>query len=78
MSEAAYEQAVAFCRPNWLKNHMKEKKLGFSFGLAVTHSADVVHLAKFAGFTAILMNMEHNRADIGVAADMCNAALNLG
>ena len=76
--DAAYQQAKATVRPNWLKDKMQAGGMGYSFGLTMTHSAEVVHLAKLAGYTAILLNMEHQRADIGVAADMCIAALNLG
>ena len=76
--DAAYQQAKATVRPNWLKDKMQAGGMGYSFGITMTHSAEVVHLAKLAGYTAILLNMEHQRADIGVAADMCIAALNLG
>lgn len=78
VSQEVLDQTNAFCRPNVLKDKMATGGLGWSFGITMVHSAEAVHLAKLAGYTAILLNMEHQRADIGVAADLCCAALNLG
>jgi hypothetical protein len=76
--EASIAAVAAACRPNLVKETMASGKLAYSFGMTMTHSAEVVHLAQRAGYTALLLNMEHQRADIGVAADMCCAALAFG
>lgn len=75
---AAIAATKRACRPNLVKYTMSAGRLAYSFGMTMTHSAEIVHLAQRAGYTALLLNMEHQRADIGVAADMCCAALAFG
>ncbi|RSH94112.1 hypothetical protein EHS25_006766 [Saitozyma podzolica] len=75
---AAKAQVDALIRPNFLKDHMDSGALGFSFGITSAHSAEVVHFAKIAGYTAILMNLEHQRTGLETACELSCAALNLG
>lgn len=70
--------ASAVVRPNLVKNVMASGKLAWSFGMTMAHSPELVHLAQRAGFTAVLLNLEHQRTDIGTAADICCAALAFG
>ncbi|WWD07590.1 hypothetical protein V865_005691 [Kwoniella europaea PYCC6329] len=73
-----YQKTMSLVRPNWLKEKMEEGGLGFSFGMSMTFSPDVALLAKVAGYTAVLINLEHCRAGIETACDVACACLNIG
>ncbi|KAK6903653.1 hypothetical protein I203_107158 [Kwoniella mangroviensis CBS 8507] len=73
-----YQKTMSFIRPNWLKEKMEAGGLGFSFGMSMTFSPDVALLAKVAGYTAVLINLEHCRAGIETACDVACACLNIG
>jgi hypothetical protein len=77
-NDATLAATLAIARPNPLLETMRAGKMGFSFGITMAHSTEVVHLAKIAGFTAILLNLEHQRTNIETAAELCCAALNHG
>jgi hypothetical protein len=79
VTDTSAQTAVdALVRPNFHKDAMDRGELGFSFGITCAHSNEVVHFAKLAGYTAILMNLEHHRTSIETACEISCASLNLG
>ena len=70
--------AKEVCRPNLVKQLMLENKLAYSFGLRVAFSTEMPLLAKRAGYSAVLMNLEHMAMSIETMKDIAVACLNVG
>ena len=70
--------AKEVCRPNLVKQLMLENKLAYSFGLRVAFSTEMPLLAKRAGYSAVLMNLEHMAMSIETMKDIAVTCLNVG
>ncbi|KAH8898962.1 HpcH/HpaI aldolase [Thozetella sp. PMI_491] len=80
MSTAAEQVARAreLCRPNLVKRLMLENKLAHSFGIRVAFSTEMPLVAKRAGYSAVLMNLEHMAMSIETMKDIAVSCLNVG
>ncbi|KUJ18713.1 HpcH/HpaI aldolase [Mollisia scopiformis] len=66
------------CRPNVVKHLMLENKLAHSFGLRVAFSTEIPLIAKRAGYSGVLMNLEHMAMSIESMKDIAVSCLNVG
>lgn len=66
------------CRPNLVKKLMLENKLAHSFGLRVAFSTEMPLVAKRAGYSAVLMNLEHMAMNTETMKDIAVSCLNVG
>lgn len=76
IDQAALAREV--CRPNLVKQLMLENKLAYSFGLRIAFSTEMPLIAKRAGYSAVLMNLEHMAMSIETMKDIAVACLNVG
>lgn len=70
--------AKEICRPNLVKTIMLENKLAYTFGLRIAFSTEMPLIAKRAGYSAVLMNLEHMAMSIETMKDIAVACLNVG
>jgi hypothetical protein len=70
--------ARELCRPNTVKKLMLENKLAHSFGIRVAFSTEMPLVAKRAGYSAVLMNLEHMAMSIETMKDIAVSCLNVG
>lgn len=66
------------CRPNLVKQLMLENKLAHSFGLRIALSTEMPLVAKRAGYSAVLMNLEHMAMNMETMKDIAVSCLNVG
>lgn len=66
------------CRPNTVKETMLADKLAFSFGMRIAFSTEMPLIAKRAGYTALLMNLEHMAMGMESMKDIAVGCLNVG
>lgn len=81
MSSSTTDQialAREVCRPNLVKHLMLENKLAHSFGIRVAFSTEMPLVAKRAGYSAVLMNLEHMAMSIETMKDIAVSCLNVG
>lgn len=71
-------RAREVCRKNLVKKTMLENKLAHSFGLRVAFSTEMPLVAKRAGYSAVLMNLEHMAMSIETMKDIAVSCLNVG
>ncbi|KXJ88956.1 HpcH/HpaI aldolase [Microdochium bolleyi] len=71
-------EARALCRDNLVKQTMLDNKLATSFGLRVCFSVEIPLIARRAGYSAILMNLEHTPMGIDAVRDISVSCLNVG
>ncbi|RGP60408.1 aldolase [Fusarium longipes] len=71
-------QAREICRGNLVKQVMMDNQIATSFGLRLCLSAEIPLIAKRAGYSAILMNLEHAPIGIETMRDISVACLNVG
>jgi hypothetical protein len=76
IDQAALAREV--CRPNLVKDLMLQNKLAYSFGLRIAFSTEMPLIAKRAGYSAVLMNLEHMAMSIETMKDIAVACLNVG
>ena len=70
--------AREICRPNVVRNLMLENKLAHSFGLRIAFSTEMPLVAKRAGYSAVLMHLEHMAMSIETMKDVSISCLNVG
>ncbi|KAF7537021.1 hypothetical protein G7054_g4034 [Neopestalotiopsis clavispora] len=70
--------AREICRPNLVKQLMRENKLAHSFGMRIAFSTEMPLVAKRAGYSAVLMNLEHMAMSIETMKDVAVSCLNVG
>ncbi|KAK1983063.1 Pyruvate/Phosphoenolpyruvate kinase-like domain-containing protein [Colletotrichum cereale] len=58
------------CRPNLVKSLMLSNRLTHSFGFRVAFSTEMPLVAKRAGYSAVLMNLEHMSMSMGTMKDI--------
>ena len=75
---AALSLARETVRPNNVKNTMMSGRLAYSFGLRLAFSIEMPLIAHRAGYTALLMNMEHMAIGMETMKDISVACLNVG
>lgn len=80
MSAASVQLALAreICRPSLVKKLMHENKLAHSFGLRVAFTPEMPLIAKRAGYSAVLMNLEHMAINMETMRDIAISCLNVG
>ncbi|KAK1993602.1 HpcH/HpaI aldolase [Colletotrichum falcatum] len=81
MSSVTSEQlalAREVCRPNLVKSLMVSNKLAHSFGLRVAFSTEMPLVARRAGYSAVLMNLEHMAMSMETMKDIAVSCLNVG
>ncbi|KAI1339464.1 HpcH/HpaI aldolase [Xylariaceae sp. FL0016] len=66
------------CRPNLVKKLMNENKLAHSFGMRIAFSTEIPLVAKRAGYSAVLMNLEHMAMSMETMKDVAVSCLNVG
>ena len=66
------------CRPNVVRNLMLENKLAHSFGIRIAFSTEMPLVAKRAGYSAVLTNLEHMAMSIETMKDIAVSCLNVG
>lgn len=71
-------EAREICRSNLVKQVMMNNQIATSFGLRVCSSTEIPLIAKRAGYSAILMNLEHAPIGIETMRDISVACLNVG
>lgn len=76
IDQAALAREV--CRPNLVKQLMLENKLAYSFGVRIAFSTEMPLIAKRAGYSAVLMNLEHMAMSVESMKDIAVACLNVG
>ena len=57
---------------------MRENKLAHSFGMRIAFSTEMPLVAKRAGYSAVLMNLEHMAMSIETMKDVAVSCLNVG
>ncbi|EQB58573.1 hypothetical protein K4K61_005544 [Colletotrichum sp. SAR11_59] len=65
-------------RPNLVKSLMRQNRLAHSFGLRVAFSTEMPLVAKRAGYSAVLMNLEHMAMSMETMKDIAVSCLNVG
>ncbi|KAL7425270.1 hypothetical protein Q5752_000958 [Cryptotrichosporon argae] len=77
---SAEQRALAeeVVRPNFVKRTMLADKLAHSFGMRIAFSTEMPLIAKRAGYTALLMNLEHMAMGMETMKDIAVACLNVG
>ncbi|PVH89466.1 HpcH/HpaI aldolase [Cadophora sp. DSE1049] len=70
--------ARELCRPNLVKHLMLKNKLAHSFGIRVAFSTEMPLVAKRAGYSAVLMNLEHMAMSMETMKDIAVSCLNVG
>ncbi|KAJ4998309.1 4-hydroxy-2-oxovalerate aldolase [Colletotrichum sp. SAR 10_66] len=65
-------------RPNLVKSLMRQNRLAHSFGLRVAFSTEMPLVAKRAGYSAVLMNLEHMAMSMETMRDIAVSCLNVG
>ncbi|KAI4594923.1 hypothetical protein KJ359_007446 [Pestalotiopsis sp. 9143b] len=70
--------AREICRPNLVKQLMRENKLAHSFGMRIAFSTEMPLVAKRVGYSAVLMNLEHMAMSIETMKDVAVSCLNVG
>lgn len=75
---AQIDAVKAVVRPNLIKQTMLENRLAFSFGMRVAFSVEMPLVARRAGYTSLLMNMEHMAMDMQTMSNVCVSCLNVG
>jgi hypothetical protein len=65
-------------RSNKVKETMMANRLAHSFGLRMSFSTEMPLIARRAGYTALLMNMEHMAIGMETMKDISVACLNVG
>lgn len=80
MSQQADQLNLAreICRPNLVKELMQDNKLAHSFGLRVAFTPEMPLIAKRAGYSAILLNLEHMAINMETVRDIAISCLNVG
>jgi 2-keto-3-deoxy-L-rhamnonate aldolase RhmA len=63
---------------NTFKEQLQAGKFVNSFTLSIAHSLEILHLARHAGIQAISLNLEHRKASVETATDVCIMGLALG
>lgn len=71
-------EAREICRSNLVKHVMMDNQIATSFGLRLCSSTEIPLIAKRAGYSAILMNLEHAPIGIETMRDISVACLNVG
>ncbi|RBA21176.1 HpcH/HpaI aldolase [Fusarium proliferatum] len=71
-------EAREICRSNLVKQVMMDNQIATSFGLRLCSSTEIPLIAKRAGYSAILMNLEHAPIGIETMRDISVACLNIG
>lgn len=77
-SKGQLELARSAIRPNLVKSHMVNNRLATSFGMRVAFSTEIPLIAKRAGYSAVLMNLEHMAMSIETMKDVAVSCLNVG
>ncbi|WWD22198.1 hypothetical protein CI109_106689 [Kwoniella shandongensis] len=77
---SAEQRALAneLVRPNVVKKTMLDNKLAHSFGMRIAFSTEMPLIAKRAGYTAVLMNLEHMAMSMETMKDVAVSCLNVG
>ena len=70
--------AKAVVRPNLVLETMQANKLAHSFGMRIAFSTEMPLIAKRAGYTALLMNLEHMAMNMESMKDIAVGCLNVG
>jgi hypothetical protein len=70
--------AYSVVRPCLVKRRMMENKLAHSFGMRLAFSIEMPLIAKRAGYSAILMNLEHMAMGIETMSQVASSCLNVG
>ncbi|ORY25462.1 HpcH/HpaI aldolase [Naematelia encephala] len=70
--------AQEIVRPNLVKQTMQANKLAHSFGMRIAFSTEMPLIAKRAGYTAVLMNLEHMAMGMETMKDIAVSCLNVG
>jgi hypothetical protein len=70
--------ARELCRPNLVKQLIRDNKLTHSFGMRVAFPTEMPLIAKRAGYSAVLMNLEHMAMNIETMKDVAVSCLNVG
>jgi hypothetical protein len=81
MTTPTVEQTALACevtRPNPVKQLIQSNKLAYSFGLRIAFPTAMPLIAKRAGYSAVLMNLEHMAMSIETMKDIAVACLNVG
>lgn len=65
-------------RPNLVKQTMLANKFASSFGMRIAFSTEMPLVAKRAGYSAILMNLEHMAMNMESMKDIAVGCLNVG
>lgn len=65
-------------RPNLVKQTMLANQFASSFGMRIAFSTEMPLIAKRAGYTALLMNLEHMAMSIETMKDISVGCLNVG
>lgn len=65
-------------RPNLVKQKMLSNKLAHSFGMRIAFSTEMPLIAKRAGYTGLLMNLEHMAMSMETMKDISVSCLNVG
>jgi hypothetical protein len=71
-------EAREICRSNLVKQVMMDNQIATSFGLRLCLSTEMPLIAKRAGYSAVLMNLEHAPIGIETMRDISVACLNVG
>jgi hypothetical protein len=70
--------ARELCRPNLVRKLMLENGLAHSFGMRIAFSIEMPLVPKRAGYSAVLMNLEHMAMSIETMKDVAVSCLNVG
>ena len=77
-SEASLKAANDVVRVNLVKKRMEDNQVAHSLGLRICLSTEMPLLAARAGYSALLMNLEHSATGLETASAICTACMNVG
>ncbi len=77
-SASSLKAARDVVRVNLVKQRMENNQVAHSLGLRICLSTEMPLLAARAGYSALLMNLEHSATGLESASAICTACMNVG
>lgn len=73
-----YEEVRRIAYPNAMLDKMRSGGLALCHTMSIARSIEIIAMAKFAGYDAISINLEHERNSFGETIDLMCSALMAG
>ncbi|ORY32899.1 HpcH/HpaI aldolase [Naematelia encephala] len=73
-----YEEVLSIARPNAMLETMRAGGLALCHTMSIARGPEIIAMAKYAGYDALSINLEHERNSFGETVDACCTALMTG